>query len=58
MLAELAFPDLPATSTVRLDTLLDVPAEVSGITRPLPAIFPPGTVNPDHPESARLGVSL
>ncbi|MDA0809876.1 MAG: rhomboid family intramembrane serine protease [Planctomycetota bacterium] len=58
VLAELAFPDLPATSTVRLDALLDVPAEVSGITRPLPAIFPPGTVNPDHPESARLGVSL
>ena len=57
-LVELAFPDLPRMSTVRLDSLLDVPAEVSGITRPLPAIYPPGTVNPNHPDSASLGVRL
>jgi membrane associated rhomboid family serine protease len=57
-LVELAFPDLPPVSTVKLDTLLDVPAEVSGITRPLPAIYPPGTINPDHPESASLGTTL
>lgn len=57
-LVELEFPDLPPVSTVQLDTLLDVPAEVSGITRPLPAIYPPGTVNPDHPESASLGTTL
>lgn len=57
-LAELELPDLPPTSTVSLDALLDVPAEVSGITRPLPAIFPPGTVNPDHPESASVGTTL
>jgi len=57
-LAELSFPDMPAHDSVRLDDLLDVPSEVSGITRPLPAIFPPGTINPDHPESARLGTSL
>ena len=58
ILAELAFPDQPSMSTVTLDTLLDVPAEVSGITRPLPAIYPPGTINPDHPDSASLGISL
>lgn len=57
-LAELALPDLPPMSTVSLDALLDVPAEVSGITRPLPAIFPAGTVNPDHPDSASLGTTL
>jgi hypothetical protein len=57
-LVELAFPDLPPVSTVKLDTLLDVPAEVSGITRPLPAIYPPGTINPDHPDSANLGTTL
>ena len=57
-LVELAFPDLPRMSTVRLDSLLDAPAEVSGITRPLPAIYPPGTVNPNHPDSASLGVRL
>ncbi len=57
-LVELAFPDLPPVSTVNLDASLDVPAEVSGITRPLPAIYPPGTVNPDHPDSASLGTTL
>jgi rhomboid protease GluP len=57
-LVELAFPDLPPVSTGNLDALLDVPAEVSGITRPLPAIYPPGTINPDHPESASLGTTL
>lgn len=57
-LAELALPDLPPMSTVSLDALLDVPAEVSGITRPLPSIFPAGTVNPDHPDSASLGTTL
>jgi rhomboid protease GluP len=57
-LVELAFPDLPPVSTVKLDALLDVPAEVSGITRPLPAIYPPGSVNPDHPDSASLGTTL
>jgi membrane associated rhomboid family serine protease len=57
-LAELDFPDMPAQRSVRLDALLDVPADVSGITRPLPAIFPPGTVDPEHPESASLGTTL
>ena len=57
-LVELAFPDLPPASTVNLDALLDVPAEVSGITRPLPANYPPGSVNPDHPDSANLGTTL
>ena len=57
-LVELAFPDLPPVSTGNLDALLDVPAEVSGITRPLPAIYPPGSVNPDHPDSASLGTTL
>jgi rhomboid protease GluP len=57
-LVELDFPDMPTQRTSRLDSLLDIPAEVSGITRPLPAIFPPGTVNPEHPESARLGTTL
>jgi rhomboid protease GluP len=57
-LAELAFPDLPISNAARLDDLLDVPANVSGITRPLPAIYPPGTVNPDHPESASVGITL
>ena len=55
---ELALPDLPPMSTVSLDALLDVPTVVFGITRPLPAIFPPGTVNPEHPESASLGTTL
>ena len=57
-LAELPFPDVPTQPSVRLNDLLDVPADVSGITRPLPAIYPPGIVNPDDPESARLGTTL
>jgi rhomboid protease GluP len=58
VLAELPFPDLPAQSAASLDALLDVPPNVWGITRPLPAIYPPGTVNPDDPESASLGTML
>ena len=58
VLAELDFPDMPAQRSVRLDALLDVPADVSGITRPLPSIFPLGTVDPEHPESASLGTPL
>jgi rhomboid protease GluP len=57
-LVELALPDLPPTATVSLDALLDVPAVVFGITRPLPVVFPPGMVNPEHPDSARLGTTL
>lgn len=57
-LAELPFPDMPSQTSLRLDDLLDVPAQVSGITRPLPAEVPPGSVDPDDPESARLGVTL
>ena len=57
-LVELALPDLPPMATGSLDALLDVPAVVFGITRPLPVIFPPGMVNPEHPDSARLGTTL
>jgi membrane associated rhomboid family serine protease len=57
-LVELDFPDMPVQRSVRLDALLDVPADVSGITRPLSSIFPPGTVNPDDPDSASLGTTL
>lgn len=58
VLAELDFPDMPVQRAISLDALLDVPVEVSGITRPLPAIHPPGFVDPDHPESASLGFTL
>ena len=57
-LAELDFPDMPVQRSVRLDAMLEIPADVSGITRPLPSIYPPGTINPDHPESASLGTML
>ncbi len=57
-LVELALPDLPPMTTVRLDALLDVPVVVFGITRPLPAMYPPGTVDPEDPESAILGTTL
>lgn len=57
-LAELVLPDLPSVRTLSLDALLDVPVEVPGITRPLSAIYPPGTINPDDPESASLGTTL
>ncbi|MDA1165314.1 MAG: rhomboid family intramembrane serine protease [Planctomycetota bacterium] len=57
-LAELSLPDLPNQQIVNLNDLLEVPANVAGITRPLPALWPPGTVDPEHPDSARLGTTL
>lgn len=57
-LAELPFPDLPVPSPVRLNELLDVPAQVPGITRPLPVELPPGDIDPNDPQSARLGTTL
>lgn len=58
VLAELPFPDLSTVASVRLDGLLDIPRDVAGITAPLPAAFPVGTVDPDSPASACLGISL